>query len=160
MQSLWCLHYLLTHGARTNVKNKVCFFLTKSSFFSHGLTPILFAISKSNITAVYALINAKADIKVLDDNGWSALHWAAQTQNPKIVEAILGLGLDPNLADFEGSTPLHIAGGGKSPEIVRLLIRAGADPNIRNEFGTKAGDECAQNGLGAALRDDTDVVSV
>ena len=150
----------MINGARTNVKNKVCFLLISSFLFFHGLTPLLFAISKANITAVYALINAKADLKVTDDNGWSALHWAAQTQNPKIVEAVLGLGLDPNAADFEGSTPLHIAGAGKSLEIVRLLVQAGADPNLRNEFGTKAGDFCVKNGLGDALRVVPDTVHV
>jgi ankyrin repeat protein len=60
----------------------------------------------------------------LDFNGWTALHWAAHTQNPKIVEILLEFGANPNMQDFEGATP--------SPEIVAMLVQKGANPAIRS----------------------------
>jgi cytohesin len=138
-------------GASTKAKNVLPSPIESSFSPLRNLTPLLAAIQKGNHTAVYALINVGADITVVDENGWTALHWAAHSQNPKIVIILIDCGADPNVADFEGATPLHIAGDGQSVEIVALLIQAGANPNARNEFGVKAADKVIGRGLGHGL---------
>lgn len=120
----------------------------------------MYAVARHNTVALYALLNAKIDLTVKDENGWSALHWAAQVQDLKCVETLLDFGSDPNAVDFEGATPLHVAGDGVSTEIVATLLQHGADPTIRNEFGTKASELCINRGHGAALLNQDEVVSV
>lgn len=111
----------------------------------------MYALTRHNMVAVYALINAKCDLTVKDENGWTPLHWAAQVQDLKGVQILLEFGANPNAVDFEGATPLHVAGDGDSTEIVTLLIERGADPSIRNEFGTKASELCINRGHEIAL---------
>jgi ankyrin repeat protein len=84
-------------------------------------------------------------------NGWTALHWAAHSQNPDIVEVLLQFGADPNAVDFEGATPLHIAADGRNPVIVSNLVRKGARANMRNHFGETAGEKCIGRGFQDAL---------
>jgi ankyrin repeat protein len=151
-----CLHYLLNNGASTKGRNvppilSKSFRFFSSSLFPHNLTPLLAAIAKGSRMAVYALVNAQADTRIQDENGWTALHWAAHSQKPEIVEILLQFGADPNAVDFEGATPLHIAADGENAEIVTKLIDKGARGNIRNHFGVRADDKCVEHGFSQEL---------
>jgi len=72
---------------------------------------------------------------VMDDNGLSPLHLAAQAGHSKVVRALLDLGAIANQVDKNGSTPLMYAMLGTNKEIASLLIEKGADPNTQDHQG-------------------------
>jgi ankyrin repeat protein len=86
---------------------------------------------------VVALIQAGADIKVLDPKGRTALGIAADLGLLEIVRTMLSCGVKPDLADKPVS-PLVRASRGGHLEIVRLLLKAGADPNRISAYGNSS----------------------
>lgn len=83
------------------------------------------------------LFNNGADINLQDNNGWTALHFAAQKQSLPAVKKLLELGANLELKDTYGNTPLFRAvfcskGDGK---IITLMLENGANPDSENEHG-------------------------
>lgn len=78
------------------------------------------------------------DINERDDEGLSAIHWAADRGNAAILEWLLMHGADVNGLDADGSqTALHYAVSCGHFDCVKLLIKHGADRTIRdNEEAT------------------------
>lgn len=93
--------------------------------------------------AVWALLEAGADVNATTARGESALLWAARTGDRGIttagrlnaVEQLLSRGADVNAADEEGETPLLGAVWMGHAEIVATLLSAGADANRANSAG-------------------------
>lgn len=80
---------------------------------------------------VRLLIEAGANIEVLDNDGKRPLHFAAEWGTVKTVKALLEAGADPNVCDANGLTPLHGAAEFDSTATVKVLIEAGADVNAK-----------------------------
>ncbi|XP_066992758.1 85/88 kDa calcium-independent phospholipase A2 [Anabrus simplex] len=95
-----------------------------------GVSPLQVAIRTSNLRIVQALLNAKASLEHLDNEGNAVFHYAASTTR----EIILALSAEStkclNLRNANGHTPLHIACLSDKPECVKALLIAGADVNI------------------------------
>ena len=89
------------------------------------------------LSDVTALLEAGADLKARDENGWTPLHVAAaSSENPGIVTALLEAGADLKARDENGWTPLHVAAASsENPGIVTALLEAGADLKARDQFG-------------------------
>ena len=88
-------------------------------------------------TEIMRLFNQGMDINKQDNNGWSALHFAAQNQSVVAVKSLLKYGAKTELKDSFGNTPLFRAvycsrGDG---EIITLLLKHGANPDSENEYG-------------------------
>ena len=57
----------------------------------------------------------------MDDNGRTALHWAALHGKIQVVEALLNAGADKAVKDEDGRTALDLAQYNNHPAIVKLL---------------------------------------
>jgi ankyrin repeat protein len=82
------------------------------------------------------------DINGVDNNGWTALHYAIGGTNYVInARYLLEKGADPTIADKEGSTPLHMAASrAKEIETISLILTDNkqVDSNHRNVYGETA----------------------
>lgn len=73
-----------------------------------------------------------------NEDGLTALSYAAQQGQMRIALRLLDAGADVNRADNEGITPLMWAVQGEHPEMVRLLLARGANPAQRDHQGQTA----------------------
>jgi ankyrin repeat protein len=74
-------------------------------------------------------------VNAREDDGTTALAWAATRSNDAIAELLLNAGANPNLTSELGIGPLSLAITNGSAGMVRLLIAKGADPNVARENG-------------------------
>jgi cell wall assembly regulator SMI1 len=98
------------------------------------------AAEERRTKVLLALLDRGADIDAADDNGRSALFWAAW--GPKsdlaLVRLLLERGANPNRRTAFDGTPLHSAIMWEDPEVVTAMIRAGADPSVPDASGQTA----------------------
>ena len=92
------------------------------------------------IAAVNAALARGANANAVDEEGMSALHYAAAMGIPEFTQAMLAGKADPNLRDKKGRTPLLVAAEytgftWNHPEVVRLLLAKGADYNSADNDG-------------------------
>lgn len=85
--------------------------------------------------AVKLLLDAGADTKIKDENGWTAFRFACVYGNGETVRHFLDHGANPNEKDEKGETPLMWAGESDRAEALRVLISAGADVNAKSDAG-------------------------
>ncbi|KAJ3179825.1 hypothetical protein HDU87_002393 [Geranomyces variabilis] len=83
------------------------------------------AAFKGDHNLVASLTTANPDaVRAKDEDGRTALHWAASGKHLEITRGLLAAGGDATTADDGGMTPLHIAASTGSHEIVLLLLEA------------------------------------
>jgi uncharacterized protein len=101
-----------------------------------NVTPLLESIDmnygKPEITL--ALIQAGADVNVVESDGNTALSIAMTESSNEVVEALLKKGADPNSL-VHNQRPLHVAAEYGYDETIKVLLRYGADPTLRNPGG-------------------------
>jgi ankyrin repeat protein len=109
-----------------------------------GLTPLLFAAREGRVDVVKVLINAKADINIIDAESQSALVLALINGHVDVAAELIKGGIDVNMPDRVGRTglyaavDLHTVPGGARPapretddtatslEIIQTLLDRGA----------------------------------
>jgi ankyrin repeat protein len=96
---------------------------------------LLQASRRDAVSAVKALAASGADVNVRAPDGSTALHWAAQNDDPAMADELIGKGAKVNAATDIGVTPLWIAATNSSAPMVKRLLAAGADPNIAPSTG-------------------------
>lgn len=90
----------------------------------------------SNITINRTDEEKTQAINEYDDEGLTALHWAADMGFARVVEILLSHGSDVNSKDIEsGQTPLHYAISNHNLDVVQVLMQHGADPTIPDAEG-------------------------
>ncbi len=87
---------------------------------------------ENHLLIIKDLINAGADLNLVDNNGTTLLMRAVQTGCNKIVSLLLENGANINLVNKDGATALIWAAFIKAPEIIYLLVISGADTTIVN----------------------------
>ncbi|XP_045819942.1 E3 ubiquitin-protein ligase KEG isoform X2 [Trifolium pratense] len=88
---------------------------------------------------VRILLTAGADPSAQDSqNGRTALHTAAMTNDVELVQVILAAGVDVNTRNVHNSIPLHLALARGAKACVGLLLDAGADYNLQDDDGDNA----------------------
>ena len=85
--------------------------------------------------AVASLVSQGADINARDEDGATALAWAADHSNLAMADLLLAKGANPNIANELGISPLSLAIANGSSTLVKLLLAKGADPNLARENG-------------------------
>jgi ankyrin repeat protein len=105
-----------------------------------GRTLLMHAVlgAASSLEIVQLLLDHGADVDARDnEQGWTALHFAAQEKRIEVIDALLHAGAEVNPSDRFGNTPLgravFSARGDNSA--VKALLDAGGDPDILNASG-------------------------
>lgn len=102
-----------------------------------GRVPLHYAALFGDLHRAREIVDAGADVGVVDHDGQSPLHYAAQGCSVAVAELLLSRGVDVDPEDVDGNTPLWCATlrtRGEGP-IVQLLLAHGADPHHVNREG-------------------------
>jgi ankyrin repeat protein len=90
------------------------------------------AAKRNDLQTARALVAAHADLNARQNDGATALHWAAYHDNLELAALLLDAGAPAAVANDLRVTPLFIAATAGSAEMVRRLIAAGAEVNAAN----------------------------
>ncbi|XP_061874521.1 ankyrin repeat, SAM and basic leucine zipper domain-containing protein 1 [Colius striatus] len=85
------------------------------------MTPLIYAASKGYPEVVALLVAHGSHIDAQDDNGYSALMWAAQHGHKSVILKLLELGADKNLQTKDEKTAAELAKANNHSEIHSLL---------------------------------------
>ena len=109
---------------------------------AEGRTALMLLLERFDGNVVMEAIDATTDVNVVDDDGWSALMYAAYgTADQAIFEALLSKGADASLASVDdlNLNALQVAlWQNRSAGIVRVLIDHTDDVNWQNADGLTA----------------------
>ncbi|XP_052810477.1 uncharacterized protein LOC128238522 isoform X2 [Mya arenaria] len=86
-----------------------------------------------------------------DQDGRTALHYAALNGYPDVARFLVEKGCDIDIQDDSGYTALHRAASQGHLEVITTLLEAGCDPNTQDEHGNAAIHEAAWNGYSKTL---------
>lgn len=82
---------------------------------------------------------SRESMEQVDNQGTTALHWAARNDHAEMLKVMIEKGADIHITEDEpaeaGNTPLHTACICGSAEAARQLIAAGADDTLQNMKG-------------------------
>ncbi len=87
------------------------------------------AVKTGQPDKVEAALNADADVHQQDEQGWTALNWAAGKGNVEIVRLLLNRGADVFRTGRDQRTPYKIALAAKHTDVARLLKEAESAAN-------------------------------
>lgn len=82
------------------------------------------AVKTGQLAKVEEALNAGADIHQQDEQGWTALNWAAGKGSVEIVSLLLDRGADASRTGRDQRTPYKIALAAKHTEVARILKKA------------------------------------
>lgn len=102
-----------------------------------GMTPLMVAAFRANLTAVNALIAKGANPQARENEGMTVLMWAVISGDVKIIEAILAQKVDVNAKSTAGVTALSLAKFKNNLQIEQMLTTNGAkaeDTGIRENM--------------------------
>lgn len=124
------LQEYINQGADINIEGLIKSEREGRSFYGTALKA---AIHDGNANLVKRLIDAGADINILDKNGWTGLMEVATIGNTKIANIFINARADLNIQlKDDGHTALFLAIGAQQLDIVKQLVLAEADLNIQN----------------------------
>ena len=94
---------------------------------------LLNAVKQNDERALEILLNNRAKLNVIDDNGKTLLHIAVMNDSLKALELLIKKGAKINETDNKNRTPLHCAAIKGNKEALELLIKKIAELIINNE---------------------------
>jgi ankyrin repeat protein len=90
-------------------------------------------VPKNELEAVECILaNNGTDNKVMGQNLWTPLHWAAEGGNKVAVQRLLDGGVDIEAKDLSEWTALHRASWEGNKAVVKLVLEKGAEIEARN----------------------------
>ena len=87
------------------------------------------AAQARNHDTLRALLQKKAPVNVPQDDGSTALHWAAHWADLEAADLLIRSGAKVDAANRDGATPLFLAALNGGAAMIEKLLKAGADPN-------------------------------
>jgi ankyrin repeat protein len=99
-------------------------------------SPLHWAAIYGQAESCKLLLEHGADLKLIDDLGYSPLRWAIDGGETGIVALLIAHGADVNEKDQEGRTPLDVALRKKKDDIAALLRDHGAKETGFGDAGT------------------------
>jgi hypothetical protein len=109
-----------------------------------GMTPLMRASGRGDITEVRRLLAEKVDPNAQDSSGWTALMYAAGASTNEssidIVYALLATGADPSKKSAMGQTATMAAATAfrDRAAILRQIVGAGGDVQVQDKNGQTA----------------------
>ncbi len=133
-----------------------------------GRTPLMWAVYanynnpedaiKRDLARLYYVRNLLSqpgvDVQAKDNDGFTAMHWAAWSGMPYCTLLLAEAGLDINAQENNGFTPLMLAAMRGNNEVVKMLLTLGARTDLKNADGATA-QELVANGEAAYNKRDT-----
>ncbi|WP_422410919.1 MULTISPECIES: ankyrin repeat domain-containing protein [unclassified Endozoicomonas] len=126
---------------------------------SFGNTLLHVAATQGDASTLEALLNAGADIEILNNQQHSPLHLAIINNYPEAVKLLIE---SPariserlriiNQEDSQGNTPLHLAVLARNTKVVTLLLSNGASQERSNNYGFTPLYLAAINGTQDAIK--------
>lgn len=108
------------------------------------------AAQRDDVQAVKMM--AGADVNARAADGSSALHWAAQNDDPTMADVLIRRGAKVDATNDLGVTPLWVAAANSSTVMIQRLLDARADPNIAPPTGGSPLMLAARNGDADAVK--------
>ncbi|OQX30063.1 MAG: hypothetical protein B0D92_00430 [Spirochaeta sp. LUC14_002_19_P3] len=97
-------------------------------------------IKSGNSRAIENALKVDIDLEYTDENGFTALHAAAEIGNTQVVRELLKRGVKVDPIDSSGRTPLSIAVENQHTDVITALISYRANPFETNEQGKTAAE--------------------
>jgi len=110
------------------------------------------AIQNGDKEAVRALLKDPAQVKSVDGDGTTPLHWAVRTDDLDTSRLLIKAGANATAANRYGVTPLSLAAVNGNAAMIELLLASGADPNTTVSHGQTVLMTAARTGNVAAVR--------
>ena len=88
--------------------------------------PLVAAVKSGNHVRLVTVLRGRPAVDALDNDGMTALQWAARQNDDESVLLLLGAKANPAIATRYGSTALSFACENRNAGMVKTLLRAGA----------------------------------
>ena len=116
-------------------------------------TRLIQAVLNHNFSEVSQLLASGANVNVGDNQGKTALMWAAETGQADLVNVLIRAGANVNGRDVFGWTALISASYEGRTDCVHLLLQNGADINARDKDSKTALRRARSNEVAQLLRE-------
>lgn len=117
-------------------------------------TLLMNAVIYERPIVVEYLLSNHVDINKKDCFGFTALHFAVQTNNSVIVELLLKYGANTNIKNEHGNNAILLASDDIPAETFKLLLKYGSDPYQKNDYEVSAADVFKSNSYLSKLIDE------
>lgn len=117
-------------------------------------SPVADAAMRGDLDEVRELLRSGADVNAPQNDGLTALHWAADNGDAALAGVLIYAGANvAPLTRNDAYTPMHMAARGGHAEVIALLLEAGADPGVAtSRTAVTPMHLAAKAGSGEALR--------
>jgi len=88
---------------------------------SKGITPLGYAVAGNRVSVFKLLLQSKANVDEVDNNGNSAVHYSAAYGRVEILEFLQKGGMDMGAKNAAGKTPLQLATDSKQEGAAKFL---------------------------------------
>ncbi|KNH08280.1 Ankyrin repeat containing protein [Perkinsela sp. CCAP 1560/4] len=126
----------LYESSRQGDVERIRAFLESSSALNEpdpktGMTLLHYACHGEQAKIVELLcMDPRQNINAQDNDGWTALHFAADRGSSEIVSNLIKIGANGTIADTFRKTPLHYVAGNGNYSVAQLMVTA--FPQTRN----------------------------
>lgn len=114
-----------------------------NSRIENGMSPLMVAALEGNNTVLCDLLEAGADVNLVNDDENNALWFACVKSAPETIAQLLEQGVDADNQNVNGATCLIYAASAGKFEAVKALVEAGADLYKATHDGFNALDSAA-----------------
>jgi len=102
-------------------------------------SPVADAAQQGDLETIRVLLRDGADVNAAQNDGMSALHWAAQNDDAPVVEVLLYAGANMTATTrLGGYTPLHLAARAGHASALEALLSGGAASETLTSTGVSA----------------------